>query len=168
MENRKFWTPVRTKPRQEKKLARYCTAKNIPFYLPLIHKAHYYGKKKADFSSPMFPGYVFCRINEDLFSTLQYSNAVVYKIGIDSSTERELVRELKAIRVFERMSDKHVIEICPELVAGTPIEISRGVFRGISGIVQCRKNKMMLIVNIELLGQTAAVEINVADVEKRG
>lgn len=167
MENKKFWTPVRTKPRQEKKLARYCAAKNIPSYLPLIRKTHCYGKKKADFSSPMFPGYVFCRINEELFSSLQYSNAIVYKIAVDAATERELIRELKAIRVFERLSGKHVIEVRPELVAGTPVEITRGVFRGINGIVQCRKNKMLLIVNIELLGQTAAVEINAADVEKQ-
>ena len=167
MEIKKLWTPIRTKPRQEKKLARYCAANNIPCYLPLIQKTHSYGKRKEIFSSPMFSGYVFCRINEDLFSTLQLSNAIVYKIPVDEHSERILIKELKSIRVFERISNSCTIEICPELVAGTPVEISRGAFQGITGVVQSRKNKLMLIVSIELLGQTAAVEINAADLEKQ-
>lgn len=167
MENKKFWTPIRTKPRQEKKLSRYCAANNIPYYLPLIQKMHHYGNRKETFSKPMFPGYVFCRINENLFSKLQLSNALVYKIAINEHTERTLIQELKAIRVFERMSNSGTIEISPELIAGTAIEITRGLFQGITGIVQCRKGKLMLIVNIELLGQTAAVEINASDLEKQ-
>lgn len=167
MENKKFWTPVRTKARQEKKLVRYCAANHIPYYLPLIRKNHIYGKKKAEFSSPMFSGYVFCRINEDLFSKLQLSNTIVYKIPVDRHAEQVLIKELKAIRVFERMSNSCSIEICPELMAGTPVEIKKGSFRGIKGIVQARKNKLMLIVSVELLGQTAAVEISAEDLEKQ-
>ncbi len=167
MENKNFWTPVRTKPRQEKKLTRYCVANNIPYYLPLIQKNHCYGNKKATFFSPMFSGYVFCRIDGDLFSKLQLSNAVVYKIPVDKYSEQTLIQELKSIRFFERMSNSCKIEICPELIAGTPVEISRGPFQGITGIVQSRKNKLMLIISIELLGQTAAVEINAADIEKQ-
>jgi len=167
MENEKLWTPIRTKPRQEKKLTRYCAANNIPYYLPLIQKNHRYGNKKATFFSPMFSGYVFCRIDEDLFSKLQLSNAVVYKIPVDRYVEQTLIQELKLIRAFERMSNSCEIEICPELITGTPVEISQGPFQGISGIVQSRKNKLMLIVSIELLGQTAAVEISAADIEKQ-
>lgn len=167
MESKKFWTPIRTKPRQEKKLSRYCAANNIPYYLPLIQKIHRYGNRRETFSSPMFPGYVFCRINENLFSKLQLSNAVVYKIAIDAHIERTLIQELKAIRIFERMSNSGTIEISPELIAGTAVEITRGLFQGITGIVQCRKGKLMLIVSIELLGQTAAVEINASDLEKQ-
>jgi transcription antitermination factor NusG len=167
MENKKFWTPVRTKSRQEKKLAKYCTVNNIPYYLPLIRKNHVYGKKEAEFSCPMFPGYVFCRINDALFSKLQLSNAIVYKIPVDKDAECLLIKELKSIRVFERVSNSCPIEVCPELVTGTPVEIKRGSFQGIKGIVQARKNKLMLIVSVELLGQTAAVEINAADLEKQ-
>ena len=90
MENKKFWTPVRTKSRQEKKLVRYCAINNIPCYLPVIRKNHVYGKREAEFSSPMFPGYVFCSINDSLFSKLQLSNAIVYKIPVDKYAERIL------------------------------------------------------------------------------
>lgn len=166
MEEKKFWTPIRTKPRQEKKLARYCAANEVPYYLPLIHKIHNYGRRTAKFSSPMFPGYVFCRIDEAAFNSLQFSNAIVYKIAMDEQSERILIHELSAIRVFERMSGSSTLEVSPELVAGTPVEVIRGPFEGVTGIVQQRKNKLMLIVSVELLGQNVAMEINAADLEK--
>ena len=167
MEDKKYWTPIRTKPRQEKKLVKYCAANKVSYYLPLIHKIHNYGKRTAKFSCPMFPGYVFCRVNKALFNALQLSNAIVYKINIDEHSERLLIHELSAIRVFERMSDKCAIEVSPELVAGTPVEVIRGPFKGVTGVVQLRKNKLMLVVSIELLGQNVAMEINAADLEKR-
>ena len=167
MYNKKLWTPIRTKPRQEKKLTRYCAANNIPYYLPLIQKSHSYGNRKATFSSPMFSGYVFCRINETLFSKLQLSNTIVYKITTDEHTERTLIQELKAIRVFERISNSYTVEISPDLVVGTPVEITKGLFQGITGIVQRRKNKLVLKVMIELLGQSATVEISADDLEKQ-
>ncbi|MDD5699156.1 MAG: transcription termination/antitermination NusG family protein [Victivallaceae bacterium] len=165
MEEKKFWTPVRTKPRQEKKLAKYCAVNGIPHYLPLLHKIHHYQNRTAEFSSPMFPGYVFCRLDEAAFSRVRLSNTVAYKIDIDAESERTLIGELKAIRVFERMSDTCAVEVRPELAAGTPVEVIRGPFRGLSGIVQSRKNKLLLIISIELLGQAAAVEINASDLE---
>ena len=166
MEDKKLWTPLRTKPRQEKKLHRYCVANSIPSYLPLTRKHHNYKKQSVSFTSPIFPGYVFCRVNTDTYSKLLLSNAVAYKIDIDSYSERKLIKELKTIRLFELMSAKYPVEVSPELVAGTPVEITRGAFSGISGIVQKRKKKTMLVVNIEILGQTAAVEINAACLEK--
>jgi transcription antitermination factor NusG len=166
MEEKKIWTPLRTKPRQEKKLHRYCVANSIPSYLPLTRNIHNYEKQSFSFTNPMFPGYVFCRIDTDIYSLLLRSNAVAYKIDIDCYSEKKLIQELKTIRLFEIMSAQHPVEISPELVAGTPVEITHGAFAGISGIVQKRKNKTMLMVNIEILGQTAAVEINAASLEK--
>ena len=166
MESKRIWTPVRTKPRQEKKLQRYCAAHSIPAYLPLLRKVHNYKRQSMTFSSPMFPGYIFCRLSADDYNRILVSNTVVYKIDIDEAQEKKLISELKAIRKFEVLSAEYEVEIKPELVSGTQVEITRGAFAGIQGIVQHRKNRYMLIVNIEFLGQTAAVEIDVSSLEK--
>ncbi len=160
-----LWTPVRTKPRREKKLARFCRAKGVAVYLPLINKLHTYGKRKAEFSSPMLPGYVFCRINEESYQKILPSNAVVYKIDIDAYSEKELKNDLKALRAFERLSNTHQLEVKPELVAGTPVEIASGSFQGTNGVVMSRKNHSFLIVNIKLLGYSVRAEINAEDLD---
>lgn len=51
----------------------------------------------------------------------------------------------------------------PELVPGTRIEVESGVFKGFKGIVERRKDGMKLIVNLEMLNQSAETEIDAAD-----
>lgn len=160
-----LWTPVRTKPRQEKKLAQYCKAKGVAVYLPLINKQHTYGKRKVEFSSPMLPGYVFCRVDEKSYQKILPSNAIVYKIDMDSYSEKKLKIELKILRVFERLSNSCQIEVKPELVEGTVVEITSGSFRGIEGIVESRKNHSFLIVNIDMLGHSVKAQIKAEHLE---
>ena len=160
-----LWTPVRTKPRQEKKLALYCRTKGIAVYLPLMNKKHCYGKRTAEFTSPMLPGYVFCRINDESYQRILPSNAVVYRINMNVYSEKELKKDLKALRTFEHLSNTCQVEVKAELVAGIYVEIIRGPFRGISGIIESRKNHSFLMVNIDLLGHSVKTEINVADLE---
>ena len=157
--NIRLWTPVRTKPRQEKKLARYCKAKAVSVYLPLISKQHTYSKRKVEFSSPMLPGYVFCRIDEKLYQKILPSNAIVYKIDMDAYSEKKLKNDLKTLRIFERLSNSCQIEVKPELIEGTVVEITSGSFRGIKGIVESRKNHSYLRVNIDMLGHSVKAEI---------
>ena len=166
MTEKKIWSPVRTKPRQEKKLQRYCMTYGIPTYLPLLNKTHKYERQSVTFSSPMFPGYIFCRLNQEEYKQILLSNAVVYKIDLNEDEEKKLISELKIIRKFECLSADHEVIVKPELISGTQVEITQGAFAGIQGIVKHRKNSYMLVVNIEFLGQTAAIEIDVSSLDK--
>jgi transcription antitermination factor NusG len=159
------WTPVRTKPRQEKKLKEYCAAHGIECYLPLLRKLHHYGKRTMEFMLPMFPGYVFCLLSEDIYRIIVISNAVLYRINMNEKSEVSLLKELAAVRIFEELVLKKDIMVKPELVAGTPVEISTGPFKGISGIIEYRKNKTVITVNVEILGQSASVEVDADSLE---
>ncbi|MEI8248035.1 MAG: transcription termination/antitermination NusG family protein [Lentisphaerota bacterium] len=162
------WMPVRTKPRQEKKLKEYCAAHGVECYLPLLRKLHHYGKRTVEFMLPMFPGYVFCLLSEDIYRTITISNAVLYRINIDEKGEVCLLKELASIRAFEELVLNEDIVVKPELVAGTPVEISTGPFKGITGIIEYRKNKTLITVNVEILGQSASVEVDADSLEPIG
>jgi len=160
-----LWTPVRTKPRQEKKLKEYCRSKKIECYLPLLKKAHKYGKRTTTFTVPMFPGYVFCHIDEELYRDLVLSHAVLFKVNVNEHNEGQLLLELRAIQTMERLCGMQEIEIKPELVKGVQVEVVSGPLQGTCGVVKTRKNRTMLTVNIEILGHSASVEINAEDVD---
>ncbi len=157
--------PVRTKPRQEKKLKEYCAAHGVECYLPLLRKLHHYGKRTVEFMLPMFPGYVFCLLSEDIYQKIVISNAVLYRINIDEKGEVSLLKELASIRAFEEMVLNEDIVVKPELVAGAPVEISTGPFKGITGIIEYRKNKTVITVNVEILGQSVSVEVDADSLE---
>ena len=92
-----IWTPVRTKPKREKKLAGYCAAHDVDFYLPFKRSIHRYARRSVEFLLPMFPGYVFCCLNEEKYQLVLRSNCVVYRINILEADEKLLLRELDAV-----------------------------------------------------------------------
>lgn len=160
-----IWTPVRTKPRREKKLAEYCEAKGVEFYLPLKKRIHRYGRRTVEFFIPMFPGYVFCCLDEKKYQTILRSNCIVFRINIDEAGEEELLRELKSIRAFEKLSHETEVTVKPELVEGARVKINSGPFQGTTGFIERRKGKTLLTVNIEILGQSVTAEVDAGDLD---
>ncbi len=162
----KFWTPVRTKPRREKKLLEFCNAKNITCYLPLLRRMHSYGKRTAEFDVPMFPGYVFCLIDDDDYQTVLTSHAVLFRIKVCEVEQPDLIEQLKSVKEIEKMSAIGEVVVKPELVPGTLIRVKNGPLAGTCGVVSSRKDKLTLSVNIELLGQSVCTEISASDLEE--
>lgn len=161
-----LWMPVRTKPRQEKKLAEYCKAQKITYYLPLYRKMHRYKKRNVEFKIPMFPSYIFIQLNEQTYSTITKSNAVLFKIDLDEVDEAQLISELLNIRQLEILAIESKLTIKPDLDPGTPIIINSGPFKGIEGIVSFRTNRCRITVNIEMLGQSVSTEVDINNVDK--
>ncbi len=161
----KIWVPIRTKSRREKKLAEYCHAQAMRYYLPLLKKIHKYGKRRREFFLPMFPGYIFCCLSDEDFAQLVLSHSVLFKVKVNEIEEPLLLEELRGIRVFEQLAQEQKIEVKPELVEGTPVEISTGPFRGLSGIVQKRKKRALISVNVEILGHSVSVEVDADELE---
>lgn len=160
-----LWTPVRAKPRREKKIAEFCEANNITCYLPLIRRIHRYGRRTVESFVPMFSGYIFCLLNEEKHQRLLRSNAVVYRIMMDEISERVLLNEFDSIRAFEELSRRTEVVVKPELAEGSRISVNSGPLAGTHGIVTRRKGKTMLAVNIEILGQSVAAELDAGDLD---
>ena len=159
------WTPVRTKPRQEKKLAEYCRTHNVPFYLPMKKSVKRYQRRTVEFQVPMFPGYIFCAVDEPSYQTLLISGTIVYRIKMNENKEEKLIEDLNDLKEFERIVREAEVVIRPEIVEGVAIKVSKGPLAGLSGVVTKRNKRMLITVNVEILGQSASAEIDIEDVE---
>ncbi len=157
--------PVKTKSRCEKKLAAYCAANNVPYYLPLIKSAKRQKRQNLIFHIPMFSGYVFCALNDELFRKIVNSNCVVHKLKVDEVMERILIDELNAIKKLEENSENIELVVKPEIIEGQKIKVVGGPLQGLSGIVTKRKNSAIVSVNLELLGQSVSAEIDIEYIE---
>lgn len=160
-----IWTPVRTKPRHEKKLAAYCESHNVPFYLPLKKSVKRYQRRTVEFDIPMFPGYVFCALKEDTYQTLLISGTIAYRITMDEISEQGLIRDLNALKQFEQLARQKDVVIRPEIVQGAQVTVRSGPLAGVTGIVEKRDNTTFITVNVDILGQAVASIIDIGDVE---
>ena len=159
------WTPIRVKPKQEKKLADYCQAVDVQYYLPLIKRMHRYERKTCEFTVPMFPGYLFCLLDDATYTKLLPSNTIVYRIPVNEAEEIELLEELKSIRIFEMLSEQDDVVIKPELVQGVKVNVTSGPLQGTCGIIEFRKGKVCVSINVEILGHSVSVEVDAGEVE---
>ncbi|OGV39022.1 MAG: hypothetical protein A2X48_17825 [Lentisphaerae bacterium GWF2_49_21] len=160
-----LWTPVRTKPRQEKKFVEYCSSNSMKYYLPLRKNVKRYQRRTVEFYIPMFSGYVFCLLNHELYQKVLLSNRIVYRLQMNEKSERDLIKELLGIQMFEKLALESEIIVRPELVTGSRISVKSGPLRGMSGIVEKRKAKTMITINVEMLGQSVSTEIDIEDVQ---
>jgi len=159
------WTPVRTKPRREKKLAEYCSTHSAPFYLPLKKSVRRYQRRTVEFMIPMFPGYVFCALDDSTYSKIVQCGAIVYRVKMTPELEKGLIDDLVALRDFEKMTREAEIVVRPEILEGVRVKVRSGPLRGVCGVVEKRDDGVMLSVGVEILGQSVSTKLDIEDVE---
>ncbi|NBP23201.1 MAG: antitermination protein NusG, partial [Proteobacteria bacterium] len=59
-----LWYVAHTRPRAEKKLAEFCLEQGYEYRLPLYRSVKTYVRKRVVFEKPLFPGYLFARVQK--------------------------------------------------------------------------------------------------------
>jgi len=118
------WTPVRTKSRQEKKLAQYCELQSVITYLPLKKRMKRYQRRMVETFIPMFPGYVFCALDEEGYNAILPSGTIVYRINMTPALEERLIEDLIALRdmsPFAGTAERH--GVVKALLGAVPLSV---------------------------------------------
>jgi transcription antitermination factor NusG len=158
------WFAVHTRYQHEQTVATTLMNKGFSVFLPTYDCIRRWSDRKKQIASPLFPGYLFFadEINRwiQILSTPGV-NAIV-KIG---NVPAEIPNnEIMAIR---RMVESTLrVEPHPFLSDGDLVRIKAGPLAGLEGIVSRKKDALRLILSVQILGQSAAVEIDGCDVER--
>jgi transcription antitermination factor NusG len=149
------WWVIHTRPRCEKKMDQWFAARGLTHYLPLRNKSRAYPGKRVVFQHPLFPGYAF-----GAFS-LRDRNAV-YSSGhaaavLEVADQARFTAELSAIRIA--LAAGFDLEECTGLAPGRRARISTGKLRGLEGTILRRAGRTKLVLTVELLQRSVAVEI---------
>jgi transcriptional antiterminator RfaH len=159
-----LWTPVSVRPRCEKVVAQYCRGIGLAHYLPLRRRLKRYQRRNVETLLPMFPGYLFVQLGREETDLLVRCNKIARILRIDQSQERQLLPELRSLQILEASELGSELVVAPELVPGTPVEIVEGPFAGMAGIVTQRGKSTRVSVNVEMLGQSVSVDLDVGEV----
>jgi transcription antitermination factor NusG len=160
------WFAVYTTCRHEKRVAHHLEQRQIEHFLP-IYRAHHKWKDgtKAVVDLPLFPGYVFVRIDlNDRVGVLEVPG-VLSMIGTAKQPAPLPDREVEALRVG---LDPTKAEPHPLLTVGQRVRITRGALAGVEGIVVRKKGGLQVVLTLSLLMQSIAIEVNGGDVELAG
>lgn len=149
------WYVLHVKPRTEKKSAVYLKRYRIWHHLPLYKKVTRVQRRKVVRELPLFPGYVFAKMNPVERVEMLKTNLIVGTI--DVPFPRKMIHELRQIAHVGRAAKE--IRKVEKFSVGEPVRITRGPFYGIEGYVKQDEGKTMIVLNVEILGQAVAVSI---------
>jgi len=150
------WVVVHTRPRAEKKVADQCERSRIPVYVPLRKKVHRYGARERAFWSPLFSGYAFCLVDPSQKTAVSQSQHVANILNV--LDQDKLVRQLRQIQKALDVGD--MLEVMPYLEKGRRVRVGGGAFKGLEGLVLRVKGKTRVVVNVDMIRQSVAVEVD--------
>jgi transcription antitermination factor NusG len=157
------WVAFYTLSRREKDLMRKLEAADIPFFAPLVpRRLHSPGGRTRTSHVPLFPGYVFSRVDDDQRRSALATNTIARWLPIGD--EALLLDDLRAIK---RLIDTEQ-PLTPEarLEPGQPVRVRSGPLAGLEGTVVKRRGSERLVVAVRFLNQGASIELEDVDLER--
>jgi transcription antitermination factor NusG len=153
-----LWYALHVRTRFEKVVARNLKGKGYEEFLPLYRRTNRWSDRTKEIELPLFPGYVFCRFNAlDRLPILTVPgvNAVV---GIGKNLLPVEETELDAIRAV--LKSGTYCEPWPFLEVGQRVRVEYGPLAGTEGLVMMVKNTYRLVISVNMLQRSVAVEID--------
>ncbi len=160
------WYVLHTKSRFENVVSEALTKKSKEIFLPKILVRSRRTDRKKMIRVPLFSGYIFVRTSlhpREHLDILKTAGAVQL-IGNHTgpvSVPEETIASLKIM-----VSTDSPLNTGAHFESGDRVIVTAGPFAGVRGIFSRYKGVNRVIVNIEVLGQYVAAEVNERDVEK--
>ena len=157
------WWALYTRHQHEKVVADMLMAKGLEVFLPLYESVRRWKDRSKVLSLPLFPCYVFVRggLNRRLQVVSTPGVHMILNHGENVATIPE--DEIQAIRLT--VEGHFRVEPYPFLKCGERVRVTRGTLEGVEGVLIRKKNMYRLVLSVEMLAQSVAVEIDAADVE---
>ena len=162
----KQWFAVYVRVRFEKKVLNHLVAKRIEAFLPTFRESKTWRNHRRVITEfPLFPGYIFAKI--DLSDSLKILSTpgVVYFVGTrDVPTpmeESEILGLQAAVRSGNAVPH-------PFLRTGERVEITSGPLAGTIGILVQMRNSFRVVISIELIKRSVSVEVDRGSIARFG
>jgi transcriptional antiterminator NusG len=160
------WYVLHTKSRFENVVNDQLHKKSLQVFLPLITVTSKRKDRKKMIRVPLFPGYLFVKSDLHPHHHLDIVKTVgAVKLVGDRSGPISVPEEtIESLNIMVA-SDKPIIT-GSAFAKGDKVVVTNGPFTGVTGIFERYHGVDRIVVFIEALGQFAAVEVSVDDVER--
>jgi transcription antitermination factor NusG len=158
------WFALYTTCRHEKRIAQHLSQREIEHYLPLYQvERKWRDGSRVTLDLPLFPSYIFVRIERSQrTSVLSVPGALAVVGGTGGEPAPLPSGAVDALRAGLAV---HRIEPHPLLRVGQLARIRSGAFAGMEGVVVRKKSGLRIVLTLEQIMQSVAVELDEEDVE---
>jgi transcription antitermination factor NusG len=160
------WFAIQTRARHEKKVDEQLREKGITAFLPLTNEVHRWSDRQKLVHQPLFSGYLFVHISEtpEARKHVLATTGVCWFVGnrgMGLAIPEKQIQDVQTI-----LTSKLEYSPFPFMHAGQRVRIRGGCLDGIEGILVCKDSDRRVVVSVELVRRSLAVQIDGYDLEK--
>ena len=162
----RLWYVVQTKPANEDRVKGNLLNQEIEPFLPLLGTNQYSNGKVVDRIKPLFPNYLFARMNLGLhYYKVKYTRGVSKILGNGEGPIPISERVITTIR--ERMGEDNLVKLEDEFKDGDVVEVTSGPFKDLRGLFQKKMSgKGRVKILLSLIGVDVPVQISRWQIKK--
>jgi transcriptional antiterminator NusG len=152
------WFAIQVRPNAEHATLAALQSKEYEAYLPTYRCKRQWSDRVRTLNLPLFAGYLFCRFNSAIQTSIISTPGVLRILGLGSTPLPVDDSEIISLRAIVAADNVHFYP-WPKLEVGSNVCIRAGPLRGVVGTLRLIKDQQTLIVSVPLLQRSVAVEI---------
>jgi transcription antitermination factor NusG len=154
------WYIAYTQPRHEKSVEKHLRMRDIETYLPLHREIRRWNGRSVQVELPLFTSYVFVRLPlSQRLKPLEH-RSVVSMVAFGGCIAAIPDSEIGALR---NALSKRKSEPYPYFSPGKRVRIHAGPLAGLEGTIVRKKGSLRMIVSVDFLQRSIAVDLEPAD-----
>ena len=152
------WLALAVKSLHERTVAECLEFKSFEVYVPVSRNVRRWSDRLKTIDRPLFPGYVFCRL--DCARRVEALRTPGVRSIVGFGGDVTPISEVEIERVRTLLASGHAVEPWPYVNAGQRVRVHRGPFLGVEGIVVSVRGSCRVVISLELLQRSVAVQLD--------
>ncbi len=153
-----LWYAVRVRSNYERVTATHLHERGYEEFSPCYQVHRRWSDRTKTIDQPLFPGYVFARLNPHNRLLVVTAPGVVGLVGLGKLPTPIPDQEIENIRMM--VQSGLLMKPWPFLEVGQRVLIERGPLAGVEGILLDVKGRFRLVVSISLLHRSVSAEVD--------
>jgi transcription antitermination factor NusG len=159
------WFAVYVRSRHEARTAKHFEDRRIEFFLPQYRSERKWSDRSVELLLPLFPSYIFVRIECGQSSRVLETPGVVYLVGARGP---EALEDVEIERMKNICANESALKPLPEGLAsaniGDEVRVTRGPLQGYRGFLSRAKKGRVVLVQ-DMIRQAMSVEVEMDAIE---
>ncbi len=152
------WYALTVRPRHERIAAQNLRTRGFQEFLPVYRARRQWSDRIKELEVQLFPGYVFCRFGYASRLAVRTTPGVIAVVGFGKTPCPVPEEEVASIQAIVASGLR--AQPWPYLRAGQKVRIEEGCLAGVEGVVVRDKDAWRVVVSVEILQRSVAVEID--------
>jgi len=157
------WYAAYTWVHHEKRVARHLAERDVDCFLPLYRSLRRWKDRRKELDLALFPGYIFVRMAlRDRLQVLQLPS-VVHLVKFRGLPVQLPANETETLR--RGLTNEVSVAPHPYLKIGRRVGIVHGPLVGTEGILSRKKDQFRVVLSVDLIMRSVAIEVEAAKIE---